>query len=135
MNPNVGGLIRLCLGEAYLKQRKFPEAIAEIQKAGQFGLTQTATLGYAYAVAGNRAGAEKVLGQLQLLSKQKYVPPFTRALIYAGLGDKNQAFASLEKAYGERSVWMPWLKVDPKFESLRSDPRFTDLMRRVGLPQ
>jgi serine/threonine-protein kinase len=135
LNPNVGGLIRLCLGEAYLKQRKFPEAIAEIQKAGQFGVMQAATLGYAYAASGNRTKAEKVLGQLQTLRTQQYVPPFTSALIYAGLGDKDQAFAWLEKAYTERSVWMPWLKVDPKFDSLRSDPHFAELMRRVGLPQ
>ena len=134
LNPNVGGLIQICLGEAYLKQRKFPEAIAEIQKAGQFGVMQAATLGYAYAVSGNRSKAEQVLGQLQTLGTQKYVPPFTSALIYAGLGDKDQAFAWLEKAYTERSVWMPSLKIDPKFDSLRSDRRFADLMRRVGLP-
>ncbi|HKR60720.1 MAG TPA: protein kinase [Pyrinomonadaceae bacterium] len=135
LNPNVGGLIRLCLGEAYLKQRKYPEAIAEIQKAGQFGVMQAATLGYAYAASGNRTKAEKVLGQLQMLGTQQYVPPFTSALIYAGLGDKDQAFAWLEKAYTERSVWMPSLKVDPKFDSLRSDPHFAELVRRVGLPQ
>ena len=135
LNPNVGGLIRLCLGEAYLKQRKFPEAIAEIQKAGPFGVMQAATLGYAYAASGNRTKAEKVLGQLQALGTQQYVPPFTSALIYAGLGDKDQAFAWLEKAYTERSVWMPSLKVDPKFDSLRSDSRFAELVRRVGLPK
>jgi hypothetical protein len=60
-DPNVEGLTRIYLGEAYLKQHKFPEAIAEIQKAGQFGVMQTATLGYAYAVSGNRAEAEEVL--------------------------------------------------------------------------
>jgi serine/threonine protein kinase/tetratricopeptide (TPR) repeat protein len=135
LNPNVGGLIHFCLGEAYLKQRKFPDAIAEIQNAGQFGVMQTATLGYVYAASGNRTKADLVLGQLQSLSTRQYVPPFTSALIYAGLGDKDQAFAWLEKAYTERSVWMPWLKVDPKFDSLRSDPRFTDFLRRVGLPQ
>lgn len=135
LNPNVGGLIRLCLGEAYLKQRKFPEAIAEIQKAGPFGVMQAATLGYAYAASGNRTKAEKVLDQLQALGTQKYVPPFTSALIYAGLGDKEQALAWLEKAYTERSVWMPSLKVDPKFDSLRSDSRFAELVRRVGLPK
>jgi serine/threonine-protein kinase len=131
-NPNVG-FTRIFLGEAYLKQRKFPEAIAEIQKAGQFGVMQTATLGYAYAVSGNRAEAEKMLSQLQALSSQKYVPPFVIAMIYAGLGEKDQAFDWLEKAYEEHSVWMPWLKVDPKFDSLRSDPRFVDLMRRIGI--
>jgi eukaryotic-like serine/threonine-protein kinase len=135
LNPSIGGLIRLCLGEAYLKQRKFPEAIAEIQKAGEFGVMQAATLGYAYAVSGNRPEAAKVLDQLQALGTQRYVPPFAIAMIYAGLGDKDQALVWLEKAYTERSVWLPWLKVDPKFDSLRSDSRFADLVRRVGFPQ
>jgi serine/threonine-protein kinase len=130
-DPNVGGLTRIYLGEAYLKQHKFPEAIAEIQKAGQFGVMQTATLGYAYAVSGNRTEAEKVLNELRALSAQKYVPPFTIAVIYAGLGDKDQAFAWLQKANEERSVWMPWLRVDPKFDNLRSDPRFADLVRSL----
>jgi hypothetical protein len=62
------------------------------------------------------------------------VPPLFIELIYAGLDDKDQAFAWLEKAYSERSAWISWLKVDPKFDSLRSDPRFADLMRRVGFP-
>jgi len=88
-DPKVGGLIRLNLGETYLEQHRFPEAIAEIQKAGQFGVIQNATLGYAYAVSGNRPEARKILFQLQRLSTQKYVPPFTSALIYAGLGDKD----------------------------------------------
>jgi tetratricopeptide (TPR) repeat protein len=132
LDPNMGGLTRLYLGETYLKQRKFPEAIAEIQKAGQFGVMQTATIGYAYAVSGNRAEAESVLGELQSLTTQKYVPPFTIAMIYAGLGDKDQAFAWLEKAYAERSVWLTWLKVDPKFDSLRADPRFANLLQRIG---
>jgi len=134
-DPKVGGLIRLNLGETYLEQHRFPEAIAEIQKAGQFGVIQNATLGYAYAVSGNRPEARKILFQLQRLSTQKYVPPFTSALIYAGLGDKDRAFAWLEKAYTERSVWLLWLKVDPKFDSLRADPRFAEFVHRVGLPQ
>jgi serine/threonine-protein kinase len=136
LDPNAGGFTRLSFGEAYLKQRKFPEAIVEIRKAGKYGL---ATLGYAYAVSGNRAEAEKVLRQLQALSTQKYVPqyvpPFFIALIYVGLDDKDQAFVWLENAYAERSAWMSWLKVDPKFDSLRSDPRFVDLLRRIRLPQ
>jgi hypothetical protein len=60
------------------------------------------------------------------------MPPFFIALIYAGLGDKDQAFAWLDKAYAERSVWMAWLKVDPKLDSLRADPRFAHLTRRIG---
>jgi hypothetical protein len=93
---------------------------------------QTATLGYAYAVSGNRAEAEEVLNQLRALSAQKYIPPFTIAVIYAGLGDKDQAFAWPQKANEERSVWMPWLKVHPKFDKLRSDPRFANLVRSLS---
>jgi tetratricopeptide (TPR) repeat protein len=104
----------------------------KLLRAGPLGVTESAKLGYAYAVSGNRAEAEKMLGQLQALSLQKYVPSFLIALIYVGLGDKDQAFAWLEKAYAERSVWMPWLKVDPEFDTLRSDPRFVDLQGRIG---
>jgi hypothetical protein len=74
----------------------------------------------------------RACGQLQASSIQRYVPPFLIALIYVGLGDEDQAFAWLAKAYAERSVWMPWLKVDPEFDDLRSDPRFVSLMQRIG---
>ena len=77
----------------------------------------------------------KLLDELKLSSEQRYVPPYNIAVTYAGLGDKDQALAWLEKAYYERSVWLPWLKVDPQLNSLRSDARFVDLVRRVALPQ
>ena len=63
------------------------------------------------------------------------MPAYNFAEIYIGLGDKEQALASLEKAYADRSMLLTFLKVDPEFDSLRSDPRFKDLLRRVGLPQ
>ena len=94
----------------------------------------TATLGHAYAVAGKRAEASKVLADLQSQSKERYVSPYFIALIYTGLGDKDQAFAWLNKAYEERHPYVNHLDVEPVFDTLRSDPRFEDLLRRVGLP-
>ncbi len=63
------------------------------------------------------------------------MPPTSIALVYAGLGEKDEAFAWLEKAYEERSFQLQWLNVEPRWDSLRSDPRFADLIRRIGLPQ
>ena len=75
-----------------------------------------------------------MLDQLEELSKSRYVSPYDRATVYAGLGEKDQAIAWLEKAYQERSDGLVFLKVEPKFDGLRSDPRFADLLRRVGFP-
>ena len=125
------------LGLAYEQKGQFPEAIAELQKAvlleGAIP-APTALLGRAYAVSGKRAEAQKVLDELKERSKRSYVPPYNIAIIYTGLGEKDQALAWLEKAYAERSFYLTLLKVDPDLDSLRSDPRFQDLARRVGLP-
>jgi DNA invertase Pin-like site-specific DNA recombinase len=88
----------------------------------------------AYAVAGRRAEALKVLDELTARSRQRHVPAYYIALIYAALGEKDNAFAWLDRAYTQRSWYLTSLKVDPKVDSLRSDPRFADLVRRVGLP-
>jgi eukaryotic-like serine/threonine-protein kinase len=115
------------------------EAIPGYQKAvelSQGDTDPTAGLAHAYAVAGQRANAEKILRELLRKSKTSYVSPYMIATIYAGLGDKNNAFKFLEKAYQERSPDIPWfLKADLRIDNLRSDPRFEDLVRRVGLPQ
>jgi len=71
---------------------------------------------------------------LNEVSKQFYVSPYNVALIYAGLGEKDQALAWLERAFAERSTWMPYLKVDPWLDNLRSDPRFQGLLRRMNFP-
>ena len=83
-------------------------------------------LGYAYAVAGKRAAAQKVLDQLTEISKHKYVPASPIAMIYTGLGEKDKAIEWLEKGYEERSIGGPpaGIKVEPEFDPLRSDPRF-----------
>ncbi len=125
------------LGHAYAQQSRFPEAIAALQKAREIEdqiSVPLAGLGQAYAVSGRRAEARQSLDELLARSRRRQVPAYTIAAIYAGLGDKDQAFAWLEKAYADRSWYMTSLKVDPKFDSLRFDPRFKDLVRRVGLP-
>jgi hypothetical protein len=92
-----------------------------------------AALGHVYARSGQRAAAQKVIADLQVTARRRYVSPYDIATIYAGLGDKEQALAWLEKANEDRSGWLAWwLKVDPKFDTLRSDPRFHNLLRHVG---
>jgi tetratricopeptide (TPR) repeat protein len=127
----------LAVGYEGLGQR--PEAIPEYQKAVELSQGDTdpiAGLAHAYAAIGQRANAEKILRELLENSKRSYVSPYMIATIYAGLGDKNRAFEFLEKAYNERSPDIPYfIKADLRIDNLRSDPRFQDLLRRVGLAQ
>jgi serine/threonine protein kinase/tetratricopeptide (TPR) repeat protein len=124
------------LGRAYEQKGSYPAAIAEMRKALELSegdTTELAALGHAYAVAHQEGEAKKILDQLKERSQQTYVQPILIALIQTGLGDKNQAFDWLQKAYEDRSAGLLYLKVDPAFDSLRSDPRFVDLLHRVGL--
>ncbi len=123
------------LGWAYEQKGQFPEAIAEFETASRLDDSPVilAALGRAYAVSGKRGEAQKVLEELKELSQRRYVSPYLMAIIYTGLRKKDQAFEWLEEAYQDRSDWLAWLKVDPRLDSLRSDPRFTDLLGRVGL--
>jgi serine/threonine protein kinase/tetratricopeptide (TPR) repeat protein len=93
-----------------------------------------AALGYAYGKAGRTHEARKVLAEMQDLAKVRYVPPQEFAIIYIGLGDNNNAFAWLEKAYDERFAGLIYLTVEPIFLNLRSDPRYEALVKRLGLP-
>ena len=123
------------LGFAYVQKSMYKEGIAESEKALAISPNNTQALsglGYAYAAAGRRLEAQKVLDQLNELSKQKYVPAFFRAAIYAALGEKDKAFEWLEKAYQERYLFGA-IRVDPAFDPLRSDQRFEDLLRRMNL--
>ena len=94
-----------------------------------------ASLGHAYALSGERDKANQILAELRAMSKHRYISPYLFAVVYLGLGDKDQTFAWLDKAYRDRSFYLIWLKVEPLFDSLRDDPRFADLLRRVSLPQ
>ena len=91
-----------------------------------------ATLAHAYAMAKNPE-ARKILLELEEAAEQRYVSPYDIATIYAALGEKDQAFAWLEKAYEERSGWLAYLQVNPILDNLRPDPRFASLVRRIGL--
>ncbi len=120
-----------------MRKGAFAEAIAEFQRATTLSPSITwykGGLGHAYARAGKSAEARKLLSELKELSKRSYVSWWDFAAIYAGLGEKGQAFASLEKAYEQRDSQMVYLKVEPPLDPLRSDPRFQDLLHRIGLP-
>jgi len=136
LNPNFR-LAYSYLAEAYLEKGDFASAIATFDNA-PIALNDPISLSaaaYVYAKAGDRHKALKILNELEKQSSQEYAPAVHIAQIYVGLGDNEQAFAWLEKACDERSVWLIWLGVDPTFNPLRSNPRFEDLLRRVGLPQ
>jgi tetratricopeptide (TPR) repeat protein len=127
----------LWIGQAYVQMGKHEAAIAEIKQAvtlTEGNSNPTAALGHAYAVAGKRAEARKVIVELEQLSKRKYVSPYFIAVIYTGLGERDQAFTWLEKAYQERHQYMTLIGVEPLFDPLRSDPRFAALLRRLGIP-
>ena len=129
---------RRYLGMAYEQKRMYPEAIAEFQRAvtlSRGSLMMKSHLGHAYAVSGDKAKAQQVLDELQERSKKGYVSAYLTAVIYAGLGEKDRAFEWLEKAYNERAEFLIYMKADPRLEPLRTDPRFQDLLRRIGLPQ
>ena len=135
MDPNFL-MARLGIGFPYEQKGMYEEAIAAFQMgrilSDDLGAEALGSLGHAYAVSGQRQEAEDVLAELQKRSKQDYVAPYNIARIYAGLGEKELALESLERAFEERSERLTWLKVDPQLDSIRSDARFRDLMQRVG---
>ena len=125
------------LGVGYEGTGKPLDAISEYQKAVELSdgnFDAAAALAHAYAVNGRTAEAEKILADFERKAKNGYVSKYLIATIYAGLGDKNKAFELLEKAYAERSLDLSWfLKADLRIDNLRGDPRFENLLRRVGL--
>jgi TolB-like protein/DNA-binding winged helix-turn-helix (wHTH) protein/Flp pilus assembly protein TadD len=124
------------LGHTYAARGRFIEAVAASEKAvalsdrvpGALGI-----LGLVYGMAGRKDDATKILNELLDLNKQRYVTPAALVNVYIGLGDKEQAFFWLEKAYEERSNYIVYLNVFPIVDPLRSDPRFASLIQRVGL--
>lgn len=130
-------LVHYDLGQSLLQKGQTQDAIAELQVMRKISGDSPfcwMALGHAYAVAGNRAAAMKALASLEsTASSGHYVPAVYSAAIYAGLGDRDQAMKWLEKAYSERTEYLIYLKVEPMADPLRSDPRFKDLVRRMGL--
>ncbi len=115
------------------------EAIPDYQQAVELSngdTDATSGLAHAYALVGRTADARKILVELQQKSTTEYVSPYMIAAIYVGMGQRENAFEFLEKAYQERSPDLPYfLKADLRMDSLRSDPRLQNLLLRVGLPQ
>jgi tetratricopeptide (TPR) repeat protein len=135
LNPNYAGAHHH-LANFYLAERRYEEAIAEAEKMSANSPNEGSGkpfVGYTYAVAGKRAEAVKILDELKELSKQRHVNPEAFALIYAGLGDKNRAFEFLQKEYEENKRLPTFLKILPEWDSLRSDPKFTELLQRTKL--
>jgi serine/threonine protein kinase/tetratricopeptide (TPR) repeat protein len=133
LDPNlVTGQNWMC--HAYDVNGMYPESLAISEKAALLNRSLLAASGYAYAKSGQRQKAEAVLTQWKELEKTKYVANYWVAIVYAALGEKEAAFAELEKAYKERDWFLQRLKVDPFMDSLRDDPRFSDLVKRIGLP-
>ena len=127
----------LWIGQAYLEQGNNDEGLKYIKRSldmSEGNIRMLATLGYAYAKIGNRTEAERIIGQLRERSKERYISPYFIATIYAGLNEKDTAFEWLEKAFEERHPYLILMGVEPVFRNLRSDPRFQDLKKRVGLP-
>jgi len=127
----------LVLGSAYREEGSYREAIAELQEAVKLSRENRralATLAYTYAVSGKKAEARTILTQLRREAKQHYVSPFHLAFVYGALGEKDRAFEMLRQAYEEHSDYLIFVNVTPVFDQIRSDSRFQDLVRRIGLP-
>lgn len=135
MNPKFP-LAHFWLGRVYGTQGLYEQAIAEFDAAGpsmREWQPVLAAKGYVYGKWGKRAEALSVLEQFNTLSKNRFVTSYGVALVYAGLGDNEQSLIWLRKAYDERSHWLVWLNLDPRFAGLRSDPRFAALRQKIGL--
>jgi tetratricopeptide (TPR) repeat protein len=129
--PNANWFMALALE----KEGRLPEAIASLQSAVMNSRAPLfkALLGHAYGLAGERAKALGILEEIKLLSKQQYVSPMDYAIVYTGLGEREMAFQWLETAYSERVMRIQELN-EPHFDSLRGEPRYEDLLRRIGIP-
>jgi len=137
MDPNLG-FAHWLLGLAYMYKGMYEPAILAFQKSIPLSgdsPDEPASLALAYARSGKKADARKILDELKRRSKSKYLSPTVIATIHGALGENDQAFEWLDKAYDERDFLLVLLKVEPMFDPLRSDRRFAELVRRVGLPQ
>jgi serine/threonine protein kinase/TolB-like protein/Tfp pilus assembly protein PilF len=123
------------MGWAYEQKGNYEGAISEFQRAAQLDDSPLilAALGHTYVMAGRRDEALRVLAEMKDLAEHRHVSSYHFAIIHAALGERDEAFEWLEKTYEARSEALVWLKVDPRLDTLRTDPRFIDLQRRVGL--
>ena len=124
------------MGIAYIEKKRYPEAIAEFSQAVKLsgGNSEPLALnGYASVLSGDVAKGRAVLKELKSLESERYVPPSNIALLSYVLGEKDEAFSWLEKAYQDRDIRLCRLKVDSKWDSMRSEPRFVEILKRLGL--
>ena len=130
------GMAHATLAIVYAQKALRSDAIAEARKAQEVDHSPLvmAMAGNAIARAGDLAGAREVLERLKEISKTRYVCPYEVGVICVHLGEIDEAFRWLEKGYQVRSQCMPFLKVDPRLDPIRSDPRYQDLLRRMALP-
>ena len=128
---------RNLLPAAYEQKGMYKEAIAEFKQSISLtgGGESKAGLGHVYAITGRKSDAGIILGELKQTFGKEYLPASHIALIYAGLDDKDQAFAWLNKAYEQRAFQLQWINLDPRWDNLRSDPRFEEILRRMGVPR
>jgi serine/threonine-protein kinase len=135
MDPNFS-LAYLFQGFNFVGKEMWKEAIASLKRFVALSMNSPIGIGHlglAYALSGQTDEALKMLDELNELSKKRYVSSLYKALIYGGLGKKDQAFEYLDKAYDERESWMATLKTAPFMDSLRSDPRYEVLLKKIGL--
>ena len=135
LNPKSAGA-HWIRGMAYQQKKMFEQAIKDYQHALELSPSNPnflAALGHVYASSGNTAAAHKILDTLFVVNKQEPVSPFFFALVYAGLNDKEKALEWLEKAYEEKSGSVRYLKMEPRLQNLRNEPRYTALMKKIGL--
>jgi tetratricopeptide (TPR) repeat protein len=131
------GLAHLWLARSYLEVGRLDESLAEAASAEATAPQWpvfVAQRGYTLGVMGRADEARAVRDEMERLSTQRFVTAYGVALVHAGLGDKEQAFAWLDKAFAERSHWLIWLRLDPRWKTLRDDPRFSALVERMKYP-
>jgi eukaryotic-like serine/threonine-protein kinase len=136
MEPNFY-LAHFTLAVALAQKHDYAAAISEFKRARSISDIpwNDAGLGYVYASSGRKQEALRVITELKAKAARRHVSSYAIATVYAGLGDRDETFKWLEKAYQERSPGLTWLKVEPMLDNIRSDPRYADLLRRMGLPQ
>jgi tetratricopeptide (TPR) repeat protein len=126
------------LGRAYQEKKMYAEAIAEYEKT-LVGIKEwpvaLAAIGYVYGITGRKEETLKILERLKTISSTHYVTPYGVALIYASIGDIDKTFENLNKAFTEKSNWLVWLKQDPRWELIKNESRYQELVSRVGLLQ
>jgi TolB-like protein len=123
------------LGLAREQQGRFGEARAALERslAGSHGhVSGPASLGHLFGITGHRDDALRMLDQVNLLASRGYVAAFWHSIVYAGLGDVDAAIGHLERSYSQSDVWLVWLNTEPRLDNLRADPRFHQLLQRVG---